>query len=688
MLGKLRGNNDMEATVDKLQIKVSSSGTKSTAEKLDKLAASIDVLHSKLTKLNQISKSVTFLAGSLANIKADGLKSLTNSMGSTRAVKNLQNLVESMSSVETATPTNATVEGMADGVEKLSGDAKKASDNVDKVSKSLKQAGKDASKSNKTIAKLFRSIGRIAFYRAIRTLLSTITQAVKEGIQNLKEWSAVTDSAIAKETLYTLSAYNSEWVKLQNTLAVIVLPVIEALLPAIQELSAKLIQAGDTIAQVFTLLGDNNAETYLGINPDYFEEVATSAKKANKQLQKFDELNNLTTSGSDSNKDYSKMFIAKDTTMKISVTWSEIIEKLEKVGELMAAIWVTKQITDFGNAVASLFRETGSLGMLASLLKSLGELAIIGVVIPLLVEYSFELATGKTFSEWIAEVFMGETDIQKELDNWWEKNINEPIEGFINYYKDKNLWTFLKDFIKFPVTGLASLMPDNVANEISGWFDKNVWQPIKNTFNPMNLPDIDFDIWQWINDFLSGSLPGQKKIDEWWEENVNKPISDGINNLWNTITGKNKRTWTNPTTTIFDTIKSKVQEAIDKVKEFLGLRDKVDKEPTKPAYGGSNSKYVMKDLQAFASGGYPTTGELFLANEAGAEMVGSIGGRTAVANNDQITAAIASACYNAMAQALSENKTNVVIQGDTSKIFKVVQQQARTFRATTGTYAF
>ena len=38
----------------------------------------------------------------------------------------------------------------------------------------------------------------------------------------------------------------------------------------------------------------------------------------------------------------------------------------------------------------------------------------------------------------------------------------------------------------------------------------------------------------------------------------------------------------------------------------------------------------------YANGGFPDAGQLFIANEAGPEMVGSIGGKTAVANNDQI----------------------------------------------------
>ena len=49
----------------------------------------------------------------------------------------------------------------------------------------------------------------------------------------------------------------------------------------------------------------------------------------------------------------------------------------------------------------------------------------------------------------------------------------------------------------------------------------------------------------------------------------------------------------------------------------------------------------------FANGGFPTEGQMFIAREAGAEMVGSIGRRTAVANNDQIVGGIASGVASA-----------------------------------------
>ena len=51
----------------------------------------------------------------------------------------------------------------------------------------------------------------------------------------------------------------------------------------------------------------------------------------------------------------------------------------------------------------------------------------------------------------------------------------------------------------------------------------------------------------------------------------------------------------------------------------------------------------------YANGGFPESGQMFIAREAGPEMVGTIGGRTAVANNDQIVQGIAGGVSSAMA---------------------------------------
>lgn len=55
---------------------------------------------------------------------------------------------------------------------------------------------------------------------------------------------------------------------------------------------------------------------------------------------------------------------------------------------------------------------------------------------------------------------------------------------------------------------------------------------------------------------------------------------------------------------------------------------------------------------AYASGGFPGVGEVFIAREAGPELVGTINGHTAVANNDQIVEAVASGVYEAVSAAM------------------------------------
>lgn len=46
-------------------------------------------------------------------------------------------------------------------------------------------------------------------------------------------------------------------------------------------------------------------------------------------------------------------------------------------------------------------------------------------------------------------------------------------------------------------------------------------------------------------------------------------------------------------------------------------------------------------IKPYATGGFPETGQMFIAREAGPELVGRIGSRTAVANNDQIVDGVA-----------------------------------------------
>ena len=60
-------------------------------------------------------------------------------------------------------------------------------------------------------------------------------------------------------------------------------------------------------------------------------------------------------------------------------------------------------------------------------------------------------------------------------------------------------------------------------------------------------------------------------------------------------------------------------------------------------------------FRLYGSGGFPERGEVFIANESGPEMVGTIGGRTAVANSDQIVESISDGVYAAVVAALRDS---------------------------------
>jgi phage-related protein len=117
----------------------------------------------------------------------------------------------------------------------------------------------------------------------------------------------------------------------------------------------------------------------------------------------------------------------------------------------------------------------------------------------------------------------------------------------------------------------------------------------------------------------------------------------------------------------FDAIRQTLQQVSDEVTRMLnqmvsdanslaGLTGKKYSH-----VGGYTMQQAQRfDIEMFANGGFPRSGEMFIAREAGAEMVGSIGGKTAVANNDQIERAIFNAVLTAMSQAMANGSSQPI----------------------------
>ena len=172
-------------------------------------------------------------------------------------------------------------------------------------------------------------------------------------------------------------------------------------------------------------------------------------------------------------------------------------------------------------------------------------------------------------------------------------------------------------------------------------------------------------------------------------------VASGFRSKWNQLSNSRKTVGTKTQITskagsVFDNWKT----GLKKKKLKLGV-----------SYAGTVGGAVKKILTAlnilkggllptfslYAEGGFPSQGELFIARESGAEMVGQIGGRTAVANNSQIVESISQGVYNAMMSASGNNgniEVNVSLKGDSRKLFEVVQEEGRKYSSRTGEYAW
>lgn len=91
------------------------------------------------------------------------------------------------------------------------------------------------------------------------------------------------------------------------------------------------------------------------------------------------------------------------------------------------------------------------------------------------------------------------------------------------------------------------------------------------------------------------------------------------------------------------------------------------------------------NISWFAQGGFPNVGELYLARESGPELVGTMGGRNAVANNDQIVEGIKEGVFEAVVSAMGGGSgTPVEIYLDGRQIASTTTKYQRQFARANG----
>lgn len=340
-----------------------------------------------------------------------------------------------------------------------------------------------------------------------------------------------------------------------------------------------------------------------------------------------------------------------------------VVDALKGIGQFFKGVFtgdlelVKQSFSTFGSGIKKIFS-----GVVKALTKSftewvkgviqgvsdLGE-TLLGVSIPDIVNGIKDAfnTVGDTISRIFRDCWIIVKRIWTAVSEWFKKNVTKPLtEHFENAKNDI--------VVKFQ---LAKNISEYAWNTVSSWFSANVIDPLKRNFERFkeNTSNV-------FSSLKNSIIKKWSTVKDWFKKNVISPIK----NMFNNMDLKFKMPH-------FSWSSQPASGWMAKVLDAIGLPTSLPK----------------LSVKWYAQGGFPDEGELFIAREAGAEMVGSIGRRAAVANNDQIVEAISAGVYQAVRNANGGNgagnrNTTVVAQCDGKTLFKIVVDENNKVVRSTG----
>lgn len=238
----------------------------------------------------------------------------------------------------------------------------------------------------------------------------------------------------------------------------------------------------------------------------------------------------------------------------------------------------------------------------------------------------------------LGELLIGETlpsFLETYLTPWFSNETWQPLFDLLH---EETLVPNFENFLTWwDEEAIRPWWEDHLVNP---WFTKEKWDD--DIFTPLKE-----NIYEHFRLFLEW---WDETMETWWDEHVKPHFEkEKWTKLFDNVLEATKEVFKK----IADEIQDRINDAKDAVvsacEEMKGALQEVldligDVLEAMGDFGNFEGKVTFDFGGKFAEGGFPTQGSLFLANEAGAELVGSVGGRTAVASNQEITG-IADAVY-------------------------------------------
>lgn len=183
------------------------------------------------------------------------------------------------------------INNLQDKILKAEEEAKNAPTVFQKLKTGVGNSFKDLTKG---AGQFFSRIKKIATTMLIRSAIRGLIKSVKEGINNLYEWSKLNNGEFAK----SLDTIHAKTAQLKNSIGASIAPVIQAALPAINALANAAITAFNYVNQLISLLTGKSYWTKAADGANEYAEAASGAGSAAKEwLASFDELNVMNSSG-------------------------------------------------------------------------------------------------------------------------------------------------------------------------------------------------------------------------------------------------------------------------------------------------------------------------------------------------------------------------------------------------------
>lgn len=668
------------------------------------LAAAVNQIRRLGAELNGITGANSGLSTTLSTLQSISGIDFSNLREAARNVRSLSGAT--VSARRASTPEvprgdsgSVNIESTSADVARTARDAEKATESVSKFSKKASE-GLSVLKSQlggliSPLGKVGKMFGRIAMYRLVRSAIKGISSAAKEGVNNLVRYSAALNSTDAAAANATMSEYATTLLQVKNTLGAALMPILTALLPVINTIASAFITAANAVNMFFQALQGKTTFTKAKKSTvDYAKSLKTAtgaAKELQKTLLGFDEINRLNAEnkggGGAAGADFSNMFEE-----------AEINEKVKKYAEKTQKI--IDMINDFIHSVIGILITSIGLFVIGVILTFSGANIPLGIglmlagahlfgkeiaqkwgelpqtlraqIMKIMVAVGFGIATigillafsGANIPLGIGLIIAGAAILGSACALDWDA-VKDAIQGPLGVLMAilgtvKLVLGAVLTFsgahiplgIALMVVGAAELVTAAVVNWKSILkFLTGAWEAIKkDASTPLGKLAIGVVLLFSGHTAIGLGMVNAACLQFFHPEEPNyenafypiKKAWENIKNWWETSVQRTLDMWKQSVSSVF----------------MIGGGGS----GREGKFGRSGNATVGK----FASGGFVTSGQLFYARESGPELVGSIGGRSAVANNDQIVEAVSNGVYNAIAPLMSgvrNGDTHIYLDG-------------------------